>query len=307
VPVIESSSKAALGIAGIGRTMVEKDSVAIARLELLSNTAMLRKVLDRKSQATAAKSEKKAQRPDQLSKDSTPSTVSVPSPTSTSLFSESNQRGESPSPHTILDSSRDAPPLAHERPAYAPIPPPYYHFNRVVEMDASREPNMRREGAALTYGTGSGAPQRGYMHGGRGDMYFGENRSVAHAAPPQMAHHQHPPRGRPPYPMKENVPPRPYHGGPGMYSNRPIMDVRHSAMPPEAMYVPGPPTSCEDHDDSRKPSYETLMRENFHMLDQLKEKDTIVSSLQLRVNYLEEQINELCQLPTGKISHIPLE
>jgi hypothetical protein len=92
-------------------------------------------------------------------------------------------------------SSQDAPPLAHERTAYAPIPPPYYHSNRVVEMDASREPDMRREGAALTYVTGSGAPQRGYMHGGRGDTYFVENRSVAHAAPPQMAHHQHPPRG----------------------------------------------------------------------------------------------------------------
>jgi hypothetical protein len=107
--------------------------------------------------------------------------------------------------------------------------------------------------------------------------------------------------------MKENVPSRPYHGGPGMYSDRPVMDVCHSAMPPEAMYFPGTPASCEDHDDSRRPSYETLMRENFHMRDQLKEKDTIVSSLQLRVNYLEEQIDELRQLPTGKISHIPLE
>jgi hypothetical protein len=54
-------------------------------------------------------------------------------------------------------------------------------------------------------------------------------------------------------------------------------------------------------------SYEEMARELAFMRDQLKEKDMVVSSLQHRVNFLENKINELRQLPTGKISHIPVE
>lgn len=55
------------------------------------------------------------------------------------------------------------------------------------------------------------------------------------------------------------------------------------------------------------PSYEALTQDVLHMREQLKEKDVVVSALQQRVNYLENQISELRQLPTGKISHIPVE
>jgi hypothetical protein len=54
-------------------------------------------------------------------------------------------------------------------------------------------------------------------------------------------------------------------------------------------------------------SYEEAIRELAVMREQLKEKDLLVSSLQYRVDYLENKINELRQLPTGKISHIPVE
>jgi phage shock protein A len=54
-------------------------------------------------------------------------------------------------------------------------------------------------------------------------------------------------------------------------------------------------------------SNDALARENFHLRDQLQDKDTVISSLQQRVHQLETQINELRQLPTGKISHIPNE
>mmetsp|Transcript_9204 Transcript_9204/g.22362 ORF Transcript_9204/g.22362 Transcript_9204/m.22362 type:complete len:414 (+) Transcript_9204:161-1402(+) len=40
--------------------------------------------------------------------------------------------------------------------------------------------------------------------------------------------------------------------------------------------------------------------------EQLSEKDLLMSSLQNKVNCLENQIHELRQLPTGKISHIPV-
>jgi hypothetical protein len=58
---------------------------------------------------------------------------------------------------------------------------------------------------------------------------------------------------------------------------------------------------------SRSPTYEDMARQIQNMQEQLGEKDMVVSSLQHRVNYLENQIHELRQLPTGKISHIPVE
>lgn len=55
------------------------------------------------------------------------------------------------------------------------------------------------------------------------------------------------------------------------------------------------------------PSYEDMVRQIQDMQEQLHKKDILVSSLQSRINYLENQIYELRQLPTGKISHIPVE
>lgn len=59
----------------------------------------------------------------------------------------------------------------------------------------------------------------------------------------------------------------------------------------------------------RQPSSsgEDMARQIRELREQLSEKDMVVSSLQHRVNYLENQIHELRQLPTGKISHIPVE
>ena len=54
-------------------------------------------------------------------------------------------------------------------------------------------------------------------------------------------------------------------------------------------------------------SREDMARQIMELREQLSEKDMVVSSLQHRVNYLENQIHELRQLPTGKVSHIPVE
>lgn len=281
--------------------MVEQDAVPLVMLELLSNTAMLKKVLDRKSERKGARSQDKPSAAVQVPREKAPSTVSVPSPTS--LIGESNQRGESPSPHTITDSTREAPPMVQERTGYAPIPipPTYYHYNR-VEVESSRVRSNHVEG---TNYPGNGF-HRGFIHGARGDRYFIDHCNGAAAATPQMASHRLPAGARVPYAMKENLPPRHYLGG-AMYNERPAVDGRRSGMT-ETMYrPPSRVATFEDHDDSRNPSYETLARESHHLREQLKEKDMVVSSLQQRVNYLEKQIGELRQLPTGKISHIPID
>lgn len=54
-------------------------------------------------------------------------------------------------------------------------------------------------------------------------------------------------------------------------------------------------------------SYESLFLENQRLRQQLTESNNRVSSFQQQVIDLEGQINELRQLPTGKISHIPIE
>lgn len=54
-------------------------------------------------------------------------------------------------------------------------------------------------------------------------------------------------------------------------------------------------------------SHEDMARQIRELREQLSEKDLVVSSLQSRINSLENQIHELRQLPTGKISHIPVE
>jgi hypothetical protein len=77
---------------------------------------------------------------------------------------------------------------------------------------------------------------------------------------------------------------------------------RHSFKDPSLM-IPSVKSMQQQHPHS----YEEMAREMERMREQLKEKDMVVSSLQHRVNYLENQINELRQLPTGKISHIPVE
>lgn len=54
-------------------------------------------------------------------------------------------------------------------------------------------------------------------------------------------------------------------------------------------------------------SHDDMARQIRELREQLSEKDIVVSSLQSRVNSLENQIHELRQLPTGKISHIPVD
>lgn len=81
---------------------------------------------------------------------------------------------------------------------------------------------------------------------------------------------------------------------------RPLAETREASR---SFYSP----VSEDGEEGHRLSYDTLARENFHMREQLHDKDAVISSLQQRVHQLETQISELRQLPTGKISHIPIE
>ena len=79
-----------------------------------------------------------------------------------------------------------------------------------------------------------------------------------------------------------------------------------TAFHPPQQQAPPPRLHLQQRRHS-SPSQEDMARQIREMREQLSEKDMVVSSLQHRVNYLENQIHELRQLPTGKVSHIPVE
>eukprot|EP00934_Nitzschia_sp_Nitz4_P000597 Nitzschia sp. Nitz4//scaffold22_size323478//292603//293984//NITZ4_000588-RA/size323478-augustus-gene-0.214-mRNA-1//1//CDS//3329543180//597//frame0 len=54
-------------------------------------------------------------------------------------------------------------------------------------------------------------------------------------------------------------------------------------------------------------TYDALVRDNFHLRDQVREMESVIVAQQQRISQLENQNSELRQLPTGKISHIPIE
>jgi hypothetical protein len=57
----------------------------------------------------------------------------------------------------------------------------------------------------------------------------------------------------------------------------------------------------------RSVSYEQLERENAELRQRLSTKDAEIASLESTIEQLEKQVSDLRQLPTGKISQIPLE
>lgn len=276
--------------------MMEKVNSVSERLELLSNTAMLKKVLDKRDLvggSIGSKGEVTA-----FSRYELPNTpiapVQAPPVSPKSLVSDRMQRRDSVSPHPVVEATRDSPP-------YAGGDPNYHHYSS----------------APFGYSTGSHYPpfppptHRGYnMHGSQQmDRYYRENR-VPGTLAPLAAHPEH---GRL---HGQNVAPlpfrSPYEDRHSLDSQRHHVPVTDSSSRSAKFFSPAHSVSedCEDtnaqHSNNRM-SYESLLRENYLMRDQLQDKDSAIASLQLRVDQLETQIAELRQLPTGKISHIPIE
>jgi hypothetical protein len=346
--------------------MVEEDLgsdvLAIARLELLSNTAMLKKVLDkqrggpplkedsprvvdgRNDGVSTSRGDNDRQRQYHPLEAANASTTRPPS-TSTNDSEIMTRRDASAMPHnphhhptttSMDDAPHDISPHLYEPPRYAPPVPSglasVYHFNTANSPRDCPPPQMHGRPSPYPGETATS----GYMHGPHGEIYFLDSGrlesspggAVPHISPHHHIHH-HAGAVRAPY-LKENVPPQhryrhhPHHphpysthsssmmerqtgghhmladGGAGVYTGgRPD---RLSPLPRSSSSDEAAAAAVVVADSMNR--YEGLARENHHMREQLKEKDVVVSSLQQRVAYLENQINELRQLPTGKISHI---
>jgi hypothetical protein len=90
----------------------------------------------------------------------------------------------------------------------------------------------------------------------------------------------------------------------------------HSVASPWMSRAPHPPNYHDSHaggygtttsSPSEGTSYLALADENSKLRQQVHQKDTSVAALEAKVRHLEKQIEELRELPTGKISHIPIE
>jgi len=256
--------------------MVEKDESPAARLELLSNTAMLKKVMERSGAPSDKLIARVSADEDETTEEAHHSSVSILSPGSSTA--PSSRQGATPSPNS--DGTQEVVPMPSYR---IPVPPKLLHFKDSERAILQFSPAGRKHS---TSAVGHGAFESVAEHAHR----------IPHAPSRGPPYHQ---TGRNGYSLKENMPPLPY--APPRYGDYSQGDFHHMGMnqPP---YYPR-----EDREGARSPSFEALMHENYRMREQLREKDMALASLQHQVSYLEKQISELRQLPTGKISHIPIE
>lgn len=310
-----------------------EDSAALAsRLELLSSTAMMKKVLDRAGQLTDA-----------------PQTNSVQQPRrEIDLASKREEAKEQPEPHRhvpgALAYSHEASshhPVLTERPMQST----FAHslllrsaYDRYGNSSAIAPPlpagcspgaddtpyRGQAESSSLQFhhpaGTTAWIPAlSGYHPGVAGNeaYFFDPNLAAASASPAAAAAAASAIR----YRTKENITPIQMNAHPIQLNPPPpgtaarqSMLARNMAMENvkcAAMYAPQRTTN-EEVDPSAaggvvRPSYEALANENIEMRRQLREKEAATIQLQERIASLENQISELRQLPTGKISHIPIE
>lgn len=254
--------------------MAETDEDELTRLELLSNTAMLKKLMDK--EGDDKKEETKVKAAPAL-------TVSMPQTRLEDSSSEKEGDNSCPSPHWGMDSVHRR---SHFR--FASIPTHPYGFN--TARDNSQCPSQQAEGG--TYAINWSA-------------FYGRNTREILYSPDQIRSPQRMMPVRPQYSMKENLPPSRYLDS-STYSDSAGVGIQASGF----TFHPtgGIPNSFKGFGlPSPTSSYDSILAQNHHLREQLQERDFLVSSLQQRLNHLENQIIELRQLPTGKVSHIPID
>ena len=87
----------------------------------------------------------------------------------------------------------------------------------------------------------------------------------------------------------------------------------HATQPPfpihNAVFVPPPPPQRADNTGTKGgiEFSDEMLRENFVLRQQLASSNATISNLQNQVELLQNEIRQLRQVPSGKISQIPLE
>lgn len=263
--------------------MVDRVEDELTKLELLSNTAMLRKVMDKEGEDGGNEG------------DSQPRATLVVSMPNTRLEESSTRQregeGSFTSPHweRTVGHGRSQPLRFASMPPPPPLAAPHCSKGSRHNSLSSREKEK-----AGTYAI-------------RWPTCYSQHGRESPRSPEYMHAPQHRMTGRLSYTMKENMPPsRSLNFSTGRDTTAGGGDqtsvVAQSYHPSEGMVNPS-----KAFDFHTPPPYDSLLTQNHHLSEQLRERDFLVSSLQERVLYLENKIIELRQLPTGKVSHIPID
>ncbi|CAB9517947.1 expressed unknown protein [Seminavis robusta] len=286
-----------------------------AHLELLSSTAILKKVMDTKvSEWKQQQLQLQMQSPSTSPKKSEESTV--PSATLTPI--------KSTVPPMMMETTSPKEATAQ------PLPP------RGDPLDGPKVPNLMAEKSSSTQAApvppGPTTVSPIFMDGRLAYRYavptsYGSlllaPPPAAQAAPHHMMQHHHPhllalatnPMAAA-HMMAAGSKVLVYGGGPSSAFQKPLVIMKEAA--PDARQT-SPTTAASGNQQQAAgerettpatPStaaYEALIQENLRLQQQMAQKDDLIATLQSKADGLETQIGELRQLPTGKISHIPLE
>jgi hypothetical protein len=254
--------------------MAETDEDELTRLVLLSNTATLKKLMDKDGDVKKEETKAKAAL-----------AVSMPRPRLEESSSEREGENSFPSPHWGMDS-------VHIRSnfRFASIPTQPYGFN--TARDNSQCSSQQAEGGTYAFNWSE---------------FYGRNTREILYSPDRIHSPQHMMPARPQYSMKENLPPCRYLDS-STYSDSAGVGIQASGISQTFHPTGGNPISSKSFSQLSPPSsYDSIIAQNHRLHEQLQERDFQVSSLQQRVNHLENKIIELRQLPTGKVSHIPID
>mmetsp|Transcript_91904 Transcript_91904/g.137647 ORF Transcript_91904/g.137647 Transcript_91904/m.137647 type:complete len:364 (-) Transcript_91904:173-1264(-) len=282
--------------------MVEEECVANARLELLSNTAMLKNVLDRTGGSGGGTRNGSGGGRNDAGSEANAKKQSRGQVKAATIYNAGRSIHHSAdkkncgvgSLQTAIVCPSEGPPVLAERSVYPFTHPllmhPYHRFG------AGPQEGPRHQCEQVPYPSNWIQPSV-YLGRGRGDPHVSEPNGNGSSYRAQVYNR-----------TKENLPPL------DSTSERPqvppdqerVVDRGFREDVPVHHPISRAPT-IEEHDEVVRPSYEALARENLEMRILLKEKESVACLLRKRICSLEKQISELRQLPTGKISHIPID
>lgn len=311
--------------------MEESVAMASRRLELLSTTAMMKKVLDRAGQLTDVRQTNGVQQPRReidltaIEKEGTKEQECHRLHPGAAV---SYSQEVTSSPHYPVLSERPMrSSFAHSlllRSAYdrygSTVAPPGGCSPAVDDTPYRGQP----ESLSLQFhhhpaGTATPSARIPAVHGchpgaaGNETYFFDPNLAAASASPAAVSTAVRFRTKENITPIQMNAHPIQVNPPPGAGQSMLARSMSTEDVQCTAMYAPKRTTDEETVDPTTaaagvvRPSYEVIANENIEMRRQLRAKEVATIQLQERIASLEQQISELRQLPTGKISHIPIE
>lgn len=281
-----------------------------ARLELLSNTALLKKVMDNEVSNWKQQQLQRSPSAGEESITSTMEAVTPPSKVDKKAAPAVSTKGgaSTPSP-TFMETTipkKNGQGIPVEKSSSAPTSPASSSTATVSPVEQPRMVFLPSSASYASLLLPPGAPAPGVPA-----LSHHQLQTLA------LAHHHLPQNVKTAMAMMGTASDKVY-GGPSSAFQKPYVILKENVPPPYGAATSPiisrqtSPTQSPGERSTRggtpsSPSYEALLQENRRLQKEMKQKDHTIASLTIKADGLEKQIGELRQLPTGKISHIPIE